>query len=225
MKSNKPKRVHAAGATEAAERPLRSDAQLSRSALLDAARELMAERGPEALTVVAVAQRAGLNRSTAYQHFRNREQLLRAVSDSFAHEVREMFVQRRAFGEQVDFFVDYFRDHPDVARIWMFGLLSEHSEPTTEGWSDYVSAMERLAKSPRSQDGVDAEMLGVIGMSAALVWSLMARRRTDDPETARVETRRFARELKRMFLFGALRPEHWPELATEIERDRSERPT
>jgi AcrR family transcriptional regulator len=199
-------------------RPLRSDAQLSRSALLQAARELMAERGPEAVTVVAVAQRAGLNRSTAYQHFRNREQLLRAVSDAFAREVREMFVQRRDFGEQVDFFVDYFRDHPDIARIWMFGLLSEQRESTTEGWSDYVSAMERLAGSPRSQDGVDAEMLGVIGVSAALVWSLMARQRTDDAERARLETRRFARELKRLFLFGALRPEKWPDLAADLGR-------
>lgn len=224
MKSDRPESLEVVDAAEATERPLRSDAQLSRSALLQAARELMAERGPEAITVVAVAQRAGLNRSTAYQHFRNREQLLRAVSDAFAREVREMFVQRRAFGEQVDFFVDYFRDHPDVARIWMFGLLSEDREATTEGWSDYVSAMERLAKSPRSQDGVDAEMLGVIGVSAALMWSLMSRRRTDDPETARVETRRFARELKRLFLFGALRPERWPELAAEIERDRSEGP-
>ena len=229
MRSDRPVRVKVAesavdGEAEA-ERPLRSDAQLSRSALLQAARELMAERGPEAVTVVAVAQRAGLNRSTAYQHFRSRELLLRAVSDAFAREVREMFVQRRDFGDQVDFFVDYFSDHPDVARIWMFGLLSEDREATTEGWSDYVSAMERLAKSSRSQDGVDAEMLGVIGMSAALVWSLMARQRSDDAEQARVETRRFAQELKRLFLFGALRPERWPELAAEIERGPAERST
>jgi AcrR family transcriptional regulator len=198
-------------------RSLRSDAQLSRQALLKAALELMAERGPAALTVVAVAERAGLNRSTAYQHYRNREQLLRAVSDAFAEEVREMLTQRRDFGEQVDFFVDTFRDRPDIARIWMFGLLAEGSHPQTDGWSEYVSAMERLANSPRGQDGIDAEMLGIIGMSAALVWSLMARQRSDDEETAQAETRRFARELKRLFLFGALRPERWPELAAEIE--------
>ena len=53
-------------------RPLRRDAQESRATLLAAARELAAEEGLEALTVVAVAQRAGLNRSTAYQHFRSR---------------------------------------------------------------------------------------------------------------------------------------------------------
>jgi AcrR family transcriptional regulator len=201
------------------ERPLRSDAQLSRSALLEAARELMAERGPEALTVVAVAERAGLNRSTAYQHFRSREQLLRAVGDDFAEDLRRMFSERRDFGEQVDFFVGYFRDHPDIARMWMFRLLSDGTETEPEGWADYVSALERLARSPRSQDGIDAEMLGVIGMTSALVWSLMATQRADDEEDARAETHRFARELKRLFLFGALRPESWPELAAELEHE------
>jgi AcrR family transcriptional regulator len=202
------------------ERPLRSDAQQSRAALLTAARELMGERGPEALTVVAVAQRAGLNRSTAYQHFKNREQILQAVEAAFAEEVRRMFGQPRDFGEQVDFFVHYFRAHPDIARMWMFRLLSNGTETAPEGWTDYVSALERLARSPRSQDGIDAEMLGIIGMSAALVWALMARQRTDSDEEARTETLRFAHELKRLFLFGALRPESWPELAAELELDK-----
>jgi AcrR family transcriptional regulator len=207
-------------AAELAEQSLRSDARRSRAALLTAARELMAESGAEALTVVAVAQRAGLNRSTAYQHFKSREQLLLAVRDSFAEEVQRMFGQPRDFGEQVDFFVHYFRDHPDIARVWMFWLLSNGSEPEPEGWADYVSALERLARSHRSQDGIDAEMLGVIGMSTALVWSLMARQRAASDEEARGQTLRFARELKRLFLFGALRPESWPEFTAEFEDEK-----
>ncbi len=207
-------------AVEPAEPSLRSDAQKSRAALLAAARELMAESGPEALTVVAVAQRAGLNRSTAYQHFKSREQLLRAVGDSFSEEVQRMFSQPRDFGEQVDFFVHYFRDHPDIARVWMFWLLSNGGDPTPDGWTDYVSALEKLARSQRSQDGIDAEMLGVIGMSTALVWSLMVRQRAESDDEARTETLRFARELKRLFLFGALRPESWPEFTAEFENEK-----
>ena len=209
---------------EPAERSLRSDAQQSRAALLTAARELMAERGPEALTVVGVAQRAGLNRSTAYQHFRSREELLDAVAQEFAEELRALFREPRDFGARVDFFVDYFRDHPDIARIWMFQLLTGRGE-TAAGWVDYVSTLEQLAGSPRSQDGIDAEMLGAIGMTSALVWSLMARQRTSSEGEARAETVRFARELKRLFLFGALRPESWPELAAEFENEKEKRST
>ncbi len=204
-------------------RPLRSDAQLSRSALLKAARELVAERGTDAVTVVAVAERAGLNRSTAYQHFRSREELLEAVASQFADEVRRLFLQPRDFGARVEFFVEYFRDHPDIARIWMFQLLAGQSG-IARGWEDYVSYHEHLARSPRSQDGIDAEMLGVIGMTSALVWSLMVRERTRSDEQAREETHRFARELKLLFLYGALRPESWPELTAEFERRSAKKP-
>ena len=89
----------------------------------------------------------------------------------------------------------------------------------TGGWEEYVGALERLAKSRRSQDGIDAEMLGVIGMTSALVWSLMAPQRNQGEQAAREETLRFARELKRLFLFGALRPEAWPELVAELQPD------
>jgi AcrR family transcriptional regulator len=201
---------------ETAERPLRSDAQESRASLLAAARALVAEGGMEALTVVATAQRAGLNRSTAYQHFRSRDQLVEAVSAAFADELRATFGEPRTIGEQIEFFVHYFRDHPDIARIWMFRLLTDLSTGAP-GWDDYVGALERLARSSRSQDGIDAEMLGVIGMTSAMVWSLMARQRTSSEAEAQAETRRFARELKRLFLFGALRPERWPELVAELE--------
>ncbi len=182
-------------------RAVRSDARLSRAALLKAARALMAARGPEALTVVAVAQGAGLNRSTAYQHFRTREQLLAAVARDFAEELRRLFREPRGFGERVDFFVQHFLDHPDIARIWMFQLLAGRSE-IPPGWGEYVAEVERMTEGARSGRGVDAEMLGVIGMSSALVWSLMAGQRTESEAQARRETDRFRREFKRLYLFG-----------------------
>ena len=210
-------RLTAMAPNETDERFLRSDARNSRAALLAAARKLMAESGPEALTVVAVAESAGLNRSTAYKHFKNREQLVDAVADGFADDLRRMFREPRDFGERVDFFVHYFRDHPDIARVWLFQLLSRSGERAPDGWEDYVSYLDQLARSPRSQDGIDAEMLGVVGMSAALVWSLMVRQRTESEAEARAETLRFANELKRLFLFGALRPASWPQLAADLE--------
>ena len=196
----------------------RRDARSSREALLTAAREQMAEGGPNALTVVSVAKRAGLNRSTAYQHFRTREQLLRAVGVEFADELRDMFDEPRHFGAQIDFFVHYFLDHPDIARIWLYRLLAGEGS-VGHGWGDYVTALARLARSARSQEGIDAEMLGVIGLASALVWSLMARLRADDEEAAREQTQRFAHELKRLFLFGALRPEEWPELVAQLQSE------
>jgi len=198
---------------------LRSDARASREALLEAARQMVAEGGMEALTVVGVAQRAGLNRSTAYQHFRTREALVRAVTREFVAELRRTLSEPRSFSEQIDYFVHYFREHPHIARIWMFRLLTRKGSGMMGGWEDYVGGLERLAKSRKAQDGIDAEMLGVIGMTSALVWSLMAPQRSQGEAAAQEETLRFAKELKRLFLFGALRPEAWPELVDELQAD------
>jgi AcrR family transcriptional regulator len=200
------------------QRKVRSDAKVSRKALLTAARELFAESGQDALTIVEVAKRAGLNRSTAYQHFRSREELSHAVAEDFALELREMLNEPRGFGEQVDFFVHYFQAHPDIARLWMFHLLSGESRPR-EGWGDYIESLEQIAKSPNSLPGIDAEMLGVIGLTSALVWSVMAQSQTNTPtttptttqnnnKTTSTETDRFAAELKRLFLAGTRSSEH-----------------
>jgi len=199
------------------ERALRSDAKASRKALVAAARQLFAERGPDGLTIVEVAKSAGLNRSTAYQHFRSREELTQAVAEDFAMELREMLKEPRGFAGQVDFFVHYFHEHPDIARLWMFHLLAGESRPR-DGWGDYIDSLGQLAKSPHSLPGIDAEMLGVIGLTSALVWSVMSRQQASSEKTALAETNRFAAELGRLFLAGTRKPEHLPSTAS---RDRS----
>jgi AcrR family transcriptional regulator len=52
---------------------------LQRRALLDAARDILASGEPESPSLSAVAQRAGLARSSVYQYFKSREDLLEAV--------------------------------------------------------------------------------------------------------------------------------------------------
>ena len=54
-------------------RPLSASA---RTKLLDAARELVAELGPGAVTVDAVAQRSGVAKTTLYRHFENGHDLI-----------------------------------------------------------------------------------------------------------------------------------------------------
>ena len=190
----------------ARQRALRSDAKASHKALVSAARDLFAERGPDGLTIVEVAKRAGLNRSTAYQHFRSREELSQAVADEFAIELEELIKEPRGLAEQIDFFVHYFEEHPNIARLWMFHLLGNESR-SRRGWGNYFDSLEQIAKSPNSLPGIDAEMLGVISLTSSLVWSVMASQRTKSKTAAAEETNRFAGELKRLFLAGTRKPD------------------
>jgi AcrR family transcriptional regulator len=61
-----------------ADRPLRADAERNRRLLLDAARELFAQRGLQ-VTLDDIARRAGVGVGTAYRRFGTREKLIDAL--------------------------------------------------------------------------------------------------------------------------------------------------
>ena len=64
--------------TDTSARPLRSDAARNQERILDAAREIFGELGPEA-PLEAVARRAGVGIRTLFRRFPRKEHLIRAV--------------------------------------------------------------------------------------------------------------------------------------------------
>lgn len=202
----------------------RRDPRSTRDAILAAAREVMAERGPEVLTVSEVAHRAGVNRGTAYQHFRTREQLLEAVKAWFAAELDRMLSADRPPGARMDVLMTFLGEHRELARLWLFALLGDRSDEQYEGWRRYLAMVRGLAESDMTRDGVDAEMLARILVSATMVWSLWAPKLAEPDGDAEALTRRFSAELKRLLLFGVLRPERWPDLVRSLENDSGDAP-
>jgi AcrR family transcriptional regulator len=61
--------------TTSTSRPLRADARRNRQAIVDAARELVAELGAEA-QIVDVARKAGVGVGTVYRHFETKDALM-----------------------------------------------------------------------------------------------------------------------------------------------------
>jgi AcrR family transcriptional regulator len=51
-----------------------------REALIEAARQLLAERGPEGFTLIDAARLAGVSPAAPYRHFRDKDALLQAVA-------------------------------------------------------------------------------------------------------------------------------------------------
>jgi AcrR family transcriptional regulator len=196
---------------QAARTPRRRDFERNRRRILSAARRVLAERGPEALTVSEVADRAGLNRTTAYQHFRKRDALAAAVMRELADEVTGMLREPRPVWGHVDQMVSWFLVHPELARLTLHQLISEKSLPEP-AWSTYRAHVRKIAHSRRAQRGVDAEMLSHLLLCVGVLWPLVARRRYDDLESARKATARFTRELRRLLIRGVMKPEAWPEL-------------
>jgi polyketide synthase 12 len=62
-------------------RPERADAARNRQVLLATARAMLAERGPETITMDGLAERAGLGKGTVFRRFRTRAGIFAALLD------------------------------------------------------------------------------------------------------------------------------------------------
>ncbi|MGD8862266.1 MAG: TetR/AcrR family transcriptional regulator [Myxococcales bacterium] len=68
------------------------------AALIDAAVGLFAEQGPAAVSVRAVAERAGVNHGLVHRHFGSKEELQRAVFDHLAARIAGSAAERMGDG-------------------------------------------------------------------------------------------------------------------------------
>src|SRR5271168_2540660 len=138
----------------------------TREAILEAAREVLAQDGKEGLSVSLVARRAGVNRGTAYQHFQTREQLIEATADWVSDKLFQAVYgnQSRPAGETADsagikqvteHLVDFAMENSELGRAWLFELLSSRRPASDRFWREYESSFEELAKTQYAQPGID----------------------------------------------------------------------
>ena len=70
-------------------RPERADAARNRQQLLATAREMLAEAGPDTLTMDALAERSGLGKGTVFRRFGTRAGIFQALLDESERELQE----------------------------------------------------------------------------------------------------------------------------------------
>jgi AcrR family transcriptional regulator len=190
------------------------DPHATRALILAAARAMMAEQGPSGLTVSDVARRAGVNRGTAYQHFPTRERLVAAVLEQLGRGTKQVLDQAApsSLDARIDATVEHFVAHPELVRLSLFRMLGGIPHPTEELWDDYLDRMRQFTASAVAQPGSDAEMLAVILLGATMLWSL----RVQSGGASGTATRRYLRELKRLMLYGVIRPERNPDVVAAV---------
>ncbi|MEV0117257.1 TetR/AcrR family transcriptional regulator [Streptomyces sp. NPDC050844] len=93
-----------------------------RQALIDGAREILAERGHEQFSLNEVARRAGVSTAAPYRHFSGKDELLAAVSDQGYATLHEALAGTAASATDVrerllrmsGAYVRFAHDHPDL---------------------------------------------------------------------------------------------------------------
>ena len=205
------------------------DPQRTREAILEAAREVLAQDGKEGLSVAQVAQRAGVNRGTAYQHFQTREQLIEAtaawVSDKLYRAVfgdpvvaRDQPVETISVEGVNERLAEFAMENPALGRIWLFEVLSSRRPANDPFWRQYESNFARFAKTNLAQPGMDVEVLSVLFLAGHFIWPVWARAHARSAKERRQMSQRFHREVLRLTLHGTLRPEKFRDLDARVSR-------
>lgn len=194
------------------------DPRVTRAAILEAAGEQLAQDGPGGLSVSRVAQRAGVNRGTAYQHFQTREQLLEATTAWVSEKlVRELFynpqtgtpleVDQIDPGFVVEHLARFAMENPELGRVWMFDILSTGRSARDPFWNLFKSNYDKFVRSDRAQPDIDTEVHAVVTLVGVFLWPVFSRARNRTAKERQQLVKRYANELLRLSMYGTMRPE------------------
>src|SRR5215467_2380487 len=110
--------------------------------ILDAARKLWRKGGEKALNMRAVARLAGTNTPAVYRRFRKREDILKALVESYQLGVAEQLRPCRSLEEMAQKYAEYALENSQEHRLMMSGLLARmtKSRPNFEMTLDRSAA-------------------------------------------------------------------------------------
>src|SRR5215475_107617 len=92
--------------------------------ILEAARQLWKKGGEKSLSMRGVAKLAGTNTPAVYRRYRNREEILRAVVESYQLDVAKQLQPCCSLQEMAQKYAAYALEHPQEHQLMMSGLLA-----------------------------------------------------------------------------------------------------
>lgn len=203
------------------------DPEMTRAAILEAAKSVLSQDGAEGLSVSSVAKLAGVNRGTAYQHFQTREELVRATLDWVSHQlldavfeggdlngeapeglpapdlqhVEEVINGMAAFNFRL---AEYAVENPDIGRIWLYDVLSREDPKQDVFYKRFEQAVRNLAQHDASQEEMDVEALSVLMLTGYFLWPVWVQSHAKSKRTRKKMAERFAKEVMRLSMHGVL---------------------
>ena len=122
----------------------------TRRKLLQAAVDLVAAKGPEALSLKEAAQKANLSRGVAYQHFKDRDHLLREARSWISNRLQDGVTRFNgaSLHDRVIYTTKLVLDNPEASKLMIADALAgQRSRPP----SSFVQIGEENAQTAHSE--------------------------------------------------------------------------
>lgn len=171
--------------------------------MIEAAVRLISEKGADALSISALARAAGVNRTTVYYHFENREALIAAVkawsSEQLAKAVRPVAPQQ----ERIDYITRFVLENPELIKLWFEDFVSPGDiRDRYPPWDALVAGVTESLTA--EGDEADPEVYCVMLLTSAFIGPRVFRNSVRPDQDIATLVRRFRIEQQRLLKHGGM---------------------
>lgn len=137
--------------------------------IIESAIRLISTKGIEALSMAAISREAGVNRTTLYYHFADRDALITAVKEWSSQQLLRGFNQELPLIERTEHITRFVLENEEVVKLFIDDFLQpgdiRNRYPL---WDDLVAGIRKDVSS-KSNEAPDAEIYSVIMLTAAFI--------------------------------------------------------
>lgn len=138
--------------------------------MIETAVKLISEKGVEAISIAEIARYMGIDRTTVYYHFKNRDQLLEAVSGWATEQLAQGMDPSISEEDRAEKISRFVLENPSLIKLWIDGFVSGTDiRASYTQWDDLVAGVsEHFARQFPGHE-IDAEVYCVMMLSAAII--------------------------------------------------------
>lgn len=154
-------------------RTIRPTGDQTRNQIIQAAEKLFANKGFSGTSISMIAAKAKVNRSLIFHHFKNKEELWKAVKSSFADNMGETLEPLQIAQQGLKIFLkkiltqrfELYEKNPDLARMMAWQHLEENNSALLGGpkitLKEWAKAIEYLQKNGEVNSKLNPELVSI----------------------------------------------------------------
>jgi len=167
--------------------------------LIELAVGLIADRGIDALSLSALARAAGVNRTTIYYHFTDRDALVAAVKLWSSQQIVAAFRPELPRQARIDYVTRFVLDNPAIMSLWIEDFIAPGDiRASYPHWDALVSGIGTSLATAFPDEPIDAEVYCVMLLTSALIGPRVFRHRVAPDLDTEATIARFRQEQQRV---------------------------